>query len=334
MTNHDFDEFTAALRDHDPAAGLDLDALDLTDLRNLAATDAEALDTLAGALTPEEPSAPVLRLRPSRRFVATGTVLLLVAGGGLAAAAASLFGGPRPETTGVQCILPHTFYVMPGSARPPLDVCREALADAGEKIPEDLVVFQAPEKYVAVAPRHLVPEGATMLNPAQGGDVRLAELSDAVEDVANGVGFDGRCRSGDQVDARLGEITRMLGMHDLSRTMSGSGPCVTVLVSGDGTTLEYINRSVEDMRPAGEPTTAEDRKFRQFDAELADIAGRDWGTVAQVRDAIDTAARDLGVSSDAYEMLVTESDVEQPLRMYHVVGGRAFIRIYAPASAI
>lgn len=330
------DDLRAALRDRDPAARLDIDALDLTDLHHLGAAGADELDALSYTLLNGETPQTVVRLRPPRRFVATGAVLLLAAGGGLAAAAAGLFSGPRPETAGIHCMLPHTSYTLPGSARPPLEVCQDALVEAGENIPGDLVVFQAPEKYVAVAPKSMVPEGAMLLDPAQGGDTRLAELSDAIGDVVNGVGFDGHCRSRDQVDARVGEITQMLGMHDLSRLTSGSGPCVTVFVSGDGSTFEYMNRSRDEVSfvAATEPTTAEERKFWQFHAELAAIAGRDWDTVAQVRDAIETAAQNLGVASDAYEILATPSDVEQPLRIYHIPGGSSFIRIYAPASAM
>lgn len=323
---------TAALREADPAASIDWDAVDVQDLLQIPDLNASGtvLDQADGGTRVGLPD----RRRPRRTAAAVGGAVALVAAGGLvAAAAAGFFDGPRPEVAGVQCLSGSSARVLGaiGSASP-IDACVAAWKDSGE-VPTDLVMASLPGQMVIVVPRAELPSGATILDGAPAIDPRTAELSDALADQIRGVDLGTACRSADDVGRRITQITEELGVGRIPVTQrEEGGACAFAALDSTG------DRILVFLRPAPVAAThdaAAVEARRQWDLYVADLARltRKPGVrVGELKASAEAAARDrLGIGTpgkEPFHVDVVRTTVGTTPRLYLRGGGE--VRIYAP----
>ncbi|GAB96579.1 hypothetical protein BJY21_002404 [Kineosphaera limosa] len=321
----------AALRNADPAASIDWDAVDIADLLRIPDLD------VAGSRADEVSDSPSIR-RSRRRRAATGVggaVALLAAGGLAAAAAAGFFDGPRPEVVGVQCRSGSTTAGLGAiGSGSPIDACVKAWQELGP-VPNDLVMASLPGQVVIVAPRDEVPPGATVLDAAPAIDARTAELSDALQDEIRGVGPGATCRSADDVQRRIGEITGALGLHDIPVTRSEEGgSCAFAAPTPDGHgILLFLRPPPQTSVEADWPGAVEaSRGWRLYIGDLRRLTQQPGVSVEELKAGAEAAARhrlDIGApGKEPFRVDIVPTTVGSSPRLYLRGGGP--VQIYAP----
>lgn len=271
------------------------------------------------------------RTRRRRATVAFGGAAALVAAGGLAAAAASgFFDGPRPEVAGVQCVNGSSSTILDAmGSGSPIDACVTEWRSTGEQVPSDLVMASIPGQAVMVVPRAELPSGASVLDAPPAIDTRMAELSDALTDQIRGVDLGRTCRTADDVQRRIDEITGELGLRDTPVTRrSEGGSCAFAYLDTDGHGIVMFLRP-----PPGQAGPASSyRRWDLFVGDLAALTNKPGASVAELKTGVEAAVtRRLdvgGFGQGPVRISVIPTKVGTVPRLYLRSSGD--VQIYAP----
>lgn len=154
-------------------------------------------------------------------------------------------------------------------------------------------------------------------------------MFDALTDQIRGVDLGRTCRSADDVQRRIDEITGELGLSDtpIIRRSEG-GPCAFAAVDSDGhSILMFLRPLPDEAGPA-----ASDRRWDLFVGDLAALTKKPGASVAELKSGVEAAAaRRLDVAGqESVQINVVPTTAGTVPRLYLRAGGVVQINIYAP----
>lgn len=167
------------------------------------------------------PATPARPRRHLRKGVAAAVALTALGNG--AAAAAGLLFPDRGETSGIDCRVAGQQLLISAVTSDPVADCTTMLKQQGVRVPGDLAAFHVPGQAVIVAPRSAPPAGGRPFTADEAPDVRVIELSSAVDDTIAGVGMDLTCRSPQTVTRFVRATLNRVGLPDWTITPPPKG---------------------------------------------------------------------------------------------------------------
>ncbi len=321
----------ALLRSDDPARHFDVDDVDTVELRAIPTSH-----PAHRSVTPQSDQVTRFgsrrRWRPRREHVVAGGLIAITVGG--TAAASGLLRPPHPEVFGITCVSADDSRAgvayREGS---PVETCRKVWQTEGIRIPADLVVYEAADKLVGVAPRTLVPAGAVVVAEPSGPDVRVLELADALADDSRGLSFTDVCHSETEVRAKVRDHLTRLGLSFRIEQTTGEGECAVAFLHPTEPSVAVVRRTQADIaqNAQGEQDPA-GPDFQGFDRAVEALAVSPPTTLAEIRAAVASAAARHGVSADSYDISTVTTPVGTTPRLYVVRGGRLVLHVYLPTQ--